>query len=86
MKNNKYNYATCNVTGVNKKGKRQEIEIWMKKKDISILAIQETFVKYNTKEGRREYCWYLSGEPSKEEEIYNKKSKEERDKIKAKEN
>ena len=34
--------ATLNVRGTNKMGKREEVEDWMKAKNISILALQET--------------------------------------------
>lgn len=43
-------------------GKREEIEKWMKKKGIQILAIQETHIDQNARESRAEYTWHFSGE------------------------
>ena len=41
---------------------REEIETWMKENEILILAIQETILKTNQKEARKEYTWFISGE------------------------
>jgi len=47
-----------------KLGMREEVETYMKKNDIKILALQETNTKQNAKEARKEYTWYFSGENS----------------------
>ena len=57
-----FRIATFNIKGVMEKGKRQQIENYMKKNNIKILALQETYIKQNTKEARKEYTWYFSGE------------------------
>jgi exonuclease III len=54
--------ATLNVHGVIQKGKREEVETWMKKKGVKILFLQETYVKQNSRESRDNYTWYFSGE------------------------
>eukprot|EP00959_Pyramimonas_sp_CCMP1952_P366093 7667383-Pyramimonas_sp.AAC.1 len=54
--------ATLNARGVRQAGKREEIESWMKAKNIHILALQETHIAQNSKESRNEYTWLFSGE------------------------
>ena len=54
--------ATLNMRGSMKSGKREEIEIWMKERQIAVLAIQETHVGTNSKETHKEHTWYFSGE------------------------
>ena len=54
--------ATINVRGINKAGKREEIETWMKKNNVQIVALQETRIKTNSRESRKEFTWYFSGE------------------------
>ena len=41
---------------------REEIENWMKKNEIDVLTIQETRIGSNTREIRKKYTWYFSGE------------------------
>ena len=53
--------ATLNIRGTNKLGKREETEDWMKKQDISILALQETKSGHSKRETRKDYTWYFSG-------------------------
>ena len=48
-------------------GKREEIEKWMKDNDIAIALIQETSIDQNTREARKEYTWYFSGENGRKE-------------------
>ena len=56
---------------VYKNGAREEIETWMKKEDIKILAIQETRTDTNSREARGAYTWYLSGEyKTKQDQTY----------------
>ena len=43
-------------------GKREEVEGWMKKHNIRIMVLQETYVKQNTREVRKGFTWYFSGE------------------------
>ena len=50
-----FKIATFNVKGIQRKGRRQEIEQYMKKNNIKILAIQETYTRQNSKEARGEY-------------------------------
>lgn len=43
-------------------GKRGEIETWMKKNNIDMLAKQETHLGQNSRERRGTHTWYFSGE------------------------
>ena len=60
--------ATINVRGTAERGgtksigKRDEVEEWMKTNDVVIALIQETRNELNTRESRKEYTWYFSGE------------------------
>ena len=45
-----------------KVAKREEIEAWMGKRGIDILAIQETHIPTTHKEKRSKHTWYFSGE------------------------
>ena len=54
--------ATHNICTALAAGKREMIEIWMKEKDVMLLGIQETRIKTNTKESRKEFTWFFSGE------------------------
>ena len=58
----KHNIATINIRGAKRKGAREEVEQWMKQKDISIAMIQETRIGTNSRESRNEYTWFFSGE------------------------
>ena len=57
-----FKIATMNVEGCMKMGKREEIEQYMKRNEIKIMALQETRVRNNTREARKEYTWFFSGE------------------------
>ncbi len=50
------------MRGAKRKGAREEIETWMKHKDIKIAMIQETRIGTNSRESRKDYTWFLSGE------------------------
>ena len=54
--------ATLNVRGVNKAGKREEVEKWMQKHRLYILALQDGHVKLDAKESRQHFAWYFSDE------------------------
>ena len=54
-------FASLNVQGIRKQGKREEIEKWMKKHDIAILAVQETHMATYCKETRKTHTCYHSG-------------------------
>ena len=58
--------ATLNMRGAKKIGAREEVEIWMKERGIQILGLQETRIANNTRESRKEYTWFLSGEGGRE--------------------
>ena len=76
IKTNNTNLASCNLTGVNKKGKRQEVERWMTENDIEVLAAQETMMKHNQKETRPQYTWFSAPRKVKRNKnIYKKKQK-----------
>ena len=53
--------ATLNIRCTNKLGKREEVEDWMKSKNIGILALQETKSPHSKRETRKDYIWYFSG-------------------------
>ena len=53
--------ATINVKGLKRLGMREMKEYWMKKNNIDILVLQETQIKQNTKENRKDHTWYFSG-------------------------
>ena len=59
--------ATLNIRGVKKPGVREEVEKWMKEKDIDILTLTETRNNQNSKESRKQYTWFFSGEGGREE-------------------
>ena len=59
--------ATINVRGMITAGKREEIEKWMKENNIVIAVIQETRIKHNTREARKNYTWYFSGEQGRQQ-------------------
>ena len=63
----KFNIATLNIRGTKKAGVRDEVEQWMKKRDIMILGLQETHCKQNTRETRKQYTWFFSGEGGRPE-------------------
>ena len=67
MLGTKFKIATLNIRGTKKLGVRNEIEKWMKSKDIKILALQETRVNQNTRESRKQYTWFFSGEGGRKE-------------------
>ena len=46
--------ATLNTKGLRETNKRQRIEAWASKKNIKILAVQETEVPHSAQEGRRD--------------------------------
>ena len=47
-------------------GVREEVEDWMKQKKIGIMGLHETRIGINSREARKEYTWYFSGEKSRE--------------------
>ena len=63
----KFNIATLNIRGTKKAGVRDEVEQWMKRKDIMILGLQEKHSKQNTRETRKQYTWFFSGEGGRQE-------------------
>ncbi len=58
--------STINIRGVKKPGIRDEVEKWMKKNGIMIAGIQETRSNINSRETRKEYTWFFSGEGGRE--------------------
>ena len=50
-----------------KLGVRDEVETWMRKRDIMILGLTETRSKQNTRESRKQYTWFFSGEGGRPE-------------------
>ena len=54
--------ATINMRGAKKQGKREEIETWMKANQIDIAHLQETRLGENSREARKEFTWFFSGE------------------------
>ena len=56
------NIAALSIRGLRVSGKTEEIERWMKAEEIHILCIQEARIQQNTRETRKEYTWYFSGE------------------------
>ena len=62
-------FATLNARGVNRAGKREEIERWMKDHHIAALGLQETNTKMNTKEVRKKYTCFFSGERKDKEYV-----------------
>ena len=59
--------ATLNIRGTMKPGVRDEVERWMTRQNIMIARIQETRSKQNTRESRKQYTWFFSGEGGREE-------------------
>ena len=55
-------FATLNIRGVKKPGLREEIDMWMAKNEIDILCLQETRNNQNSRETRKNYTWFFSGE------------------------
>ncbi len=53
--------ATLIVCGLMRPGKREEVDTWMKLKDITIVLLQETRIGEDSRESRGEYTWYFSG-------------------------
>ena len=66
IKDTEINIATINVRGINKAGSREEIEQWMKEKNVKIAALQETKTTHNTRECRKNYTFYFSGQKQEE--------------------
>ena len=60
-------FATLNIRGIKKPGVREEIEYWMTEKEIDILCLQETRNKQNSRESRKSFTWFFSGEGGREE-------------------
>ena len=67
MLGTKFNIATLNIRGTKKPGVRDEVEKWMEKRNIKILTLQETRVGQNTRETRKDYTWFFSGEGGRKE-------------------
>ena len=63
--------GTLNVNGIIEIAKREEIEQWMSKNKIHILCIQETHIRKETTEHRKQYTWYL-GEADQETTVQRK--------------
>ena len=55
--------GTLNCWGLMKSGKREEIEHYMKKRNIKILVLQETKINISCMEQRKNYTFYFSGNP-----------------------
>lgn len=53
--------ATIKLHGLMRADRKEEIEIWMKSKNIDIAVIQETRTPTDTRETRKNYIWYFSG-------------------------
>ena len=53
--------ATLNVQGMFRVAKREEVEAWMEKRGVDILALQETHIPTSHKEKRSKHTWYFSG-------------------------
>ena len=60
--NEQLDAASLNVRVMKRLGKREEIEKWIKEKNMKILALQETHIAEDTCEIRDEYSWYFSGQ------------------------
>ena len=63
----KHNISSLNIRGVKKPGVRDEVEQWMKKRQIAILGLQETRHNQNSKETRKQYTWFFSEEGARKE-------------------
>ena len=63
----KYKIATLNIRGTKKPGVRDEVEKWMIKHNIMILGLTETRGNQNTRETRKQYTWFFSGEGGRSE-------------------
>ena len=57
-----YTIATINIRGAKRIGAREEVEEWTKNNKIDIANILETRVGVNSREARKGYTWYFSGE------------------------
>ena len=45
---------------------RNEVENWMKRQNVMIVGLQETHSANNTRESRKQYTWFFSGEGGRE--------------------
>ena len=54
-------FATLNIRGIKRLGKREKIEHWMNKQKILILLLQETHVNQNVREIRKTIPGFLQG-------------------------
>jgi len=63
----KLGIGSLNIRGVKKTGVREEVEQWMKSKNLAITGMQETRNKQNSRETRKQYTWFFSGEGGREE-------------------
>ena len=63
----KYNIATLEIRGTKKPGVRDEVEKWMTKHNKMILGLTETRGNQNTRETRKQYTWFFSGEEGRSE-------------------
>ena len=62
INNERVRIATLNVRGMKQLGKREQIEAWMDRDNIDLLAIQETHLNTSHEERRKCYTWFFSGE------------------------
>lgn len=57
--------ASINIQTIKEAGKRKDIEQWVKRTGINIVALQETKANNNSKETRKEYTWFFGGDQTK---------------------
>ena len=54
--------GSFNVCGMRQAAKREMLEIWMEEKGVKICALQETRTRQNSREVRKRFTWFFSGE------------------------
>eukprot|EP00973_Karenia_brevis_P013687 1856474-Karenia_brevis.AAC.1 len=69
----KLRIGTLNITTLAALGQRQALDKWMRFSSTDILGLQETKQQHNSKEQRRNYTIYYSGQDRLEEQILKKK-------------
>ena len=53
--------ATLNIQGMKEVMKREEVEEWMVRRGVDVLALQETHIPETKVEVRNKFTWYFSG-------------------------
>ena len=60
-------FATLNIQGIKRLGKREKVKYWMKKNNVNILLLQETHVNMNVREQRKHFTWFFAGSVDKKD-------------------